>query len=91
MRKFSYVWMFVPDGPIGKPRVNLKMASHTHPILQSYVDICILGCFEFSKEFAIEFIHTTVGWDSPWLNDREVPRRPWIHQPKCRLIDTLLA
>ena len=87
----SYVWMFVPDGPIGKPGINLKMASHTHPILQTYVDICILGCLEFSKEFAIEFIHTTVGWDSPWLNDREVPRRPWIHQPQFRLIDNLLA
>ena len=87
----SRVWMFVPDGPVGKPGVNLKMASHSHPILQTYVDICILGCLEFSKEFAIEFIHTTIGWDSPWLNDREVPRRPWIHQPQFRLIDDLLA
>ena len=58
--KNSFVWMFVPDGPIAKPGVGLKLASWTHPILQTYVDICILGCLEFSQEFAIEFIHTTV-------------------------------
>ena len=39
--KNSFVWMFVPDGPIGKPGVGLKLASWTHPILQTYVDICI--------------------------------------------------
>ena len=50
----------------------------------------MLGCLEFSREFAIEFIQSTVGWDGPWLNDREVARRPWIHQPKWRAVDDLL-
>ena len=69
---------------------GLDAASHAYPILQTYVDICVLGCLEFSREFAVEFIQSTVGWDGPWLNDRPVPRRPWVHQPKYKVIDQLL-
>tara|TARA_B110000208_G_C11648880_1_gene387274 strand:- start:205 stop:849 length:645 start_codon:yes stop_codon:yes gene_type:complete len=87
----SIVWLFVPNSPTGgEPGHGLKDASYSHPILQTYVDICILGCLEHSREFAIEFIMTTVGWDRPWLNDRKVPRRPWVHQPEYRKVDNLL-
>lgn len=86
------IWMYVPNGrdEAGTPGVGLNPASFTHPILQTYVDVCVLGCLEYSEEFAIEFITSTRGWGCPWLNDREVPRRPWIHQPKCFTIDRLL-
>ena len=88
----STVWLFVPNSPNPgeEPGLGLQLASATHPLLQTYVDICVLGCLEFSREFAIEFIQSTVGWDGPWLNDREVARRPWIHQPKWRAVDDLL-
>ncbi len=88
----STVWLFVPDSRVegGKPGTGLSFASSHHPILQTYVDICILGCLEFSREFAIEFICSTMGWDGPWLNDREVPRRPWVFCPAYSEIDKLL-
>ncbi len=86
------VWLFVPDSPdptLGPGR-GLRPACESNPILQTYVDICILGCLEFSREFAIEFITSTLLWDGPWLNDRKVPRRPWVHQPQFAKIDALL-
>ena len=87
----STIWLFVPNGPSDSPPGHgLCPASFHHPILQSYVDICILGCLEQSREFAIEFIKSTRGWDGPWLNDRKVPRRPWVHQPKYKVVDNLL-
>jgi hypothetical protein len=88
----STVWLFVPNSQVagGKPGTGLDFASSHHPILQTYVDICILGCLEFSREFAIEFICSTIGWDGPWLNDREVPRRPWVFCPAYNEIDGLL-
>mmetsp|Transcript_10326 Transcript_10326/g.21237 ORF Transcript_10326/g.21237 Transcript_10326/m.21237 type:complete len:233 (-) Transcript_10326:35-733(-) len=46
-------------------------ATPSHPILQSYVDVIIKGCLEFSPEFAKNFISTTSGWDGYWLNDRQ--------------------
>lgn len=86
------VWLYVPKGHDAKqtPGVALDPASLSHPILQSYVDVCILGCLEYSEEFAIEFIQTTSGWDGPWLNDRKMPRRPWVHQPQYKVIDEVL-
>lgn len=88
----STVWLFVPDSPSkgSPPGVGLATASQSHPILQTYVDICVLGCLEFSREFAIEFICSTVGWDGPWRNDRQLPRRPWMHQPRYKEVDSLL-
>jgi len=96
----SRVWMYVPYGkddegdakapPELEPGTNLEMASFHHPILQTYVDLCILGCLEYSEEYAIEFIHSTVGWDGPWLNDRQIPRRPWTNQPGYATVDNLL-
>jgi len=87
------VWMYVPCGRGSEqtPGVALVPASFTHPLLQSYVDVCILGCLEYSEEFAIEFINTTSGWDGPWLNDRKLARRPWVHQPSYKVIDELLT
>ncbi len=101
------VWMYVPLGPaasttaleVGEDNeddearagVGLTGPSFHNPILQSYVDVCILGCLEYSEEFAREFVTSTSLWDGPWINDRQIPRRPWVHQPRYQEIDALLA
>jgi len=100
------VWMYVPLGPAAstatleagednddeaRAGVGLTGPSFHNPILQSYVDVCILGCLEYSEEFAREFVTSTSLWDGPWINDRQIPRRPWLHQPRYEEIDALLA
>jgi len=73
------------------PKENqLQRATFELPILQSYIDIVINGCLEYGEEFARKFIQTTYGWNNYWLNDRSIPRRPWIHEKNFRKIDTLL-
>ncbi|KAI8851847.1 hypothetical protein BC829DRAFT_487886 [Chytridium lagenaria] len=49
----------------------LPLPSHTAPIPQSYVDCILQGCLGISEAFALDFVRTTVGWDSGcWINDR---------------------
>ena len=52
--------------------------------------MCLLGCLEQSLESAKEFIVSTAGWDGPWLNDREIARRPWLKQGNYKNIDSIL-
>lgn len=40
--------------------------------------------------FAKEFIDTTFGWSDCWVNDRDMPRRPWLCSPMWSKIDALL-
>jgi hypothetical protein len=66
------------------------------PIVQSYVDIFVSGCLEQEQRFGIEgfaeqCVTATHDWSTHWINDRLVPRRPFIHQPNARQIDALLA
>ena len=61
-----------------------------YPILQTYVDVCLNGCLEYGEDFTKEFITTTGGWSEYWLNDRLIPRRPWLHESNYKLIDLLL-
>ena len=77
------LWMYVPEKP--------EQPSIDYPILQSYVDVCITGCLEYGEEFAREFLETTLGWNQFWINDRLLPRRPWIHCPNYEDIDLLSA
>ncbi len=85
------VWIYVPDGPGAKgPGEGLSPASFDYPILQTYVDVCVLGALEYGREFALEFIRTVRGWSKFWLNDRPLARRPWVHQPRYKEIDALL-
>ena len=37
-----------------------------------------------------EFIATTFQWSVYWLNERELSRRPWLHQKQYARIDALL-
>jgi len=69
--------------------------SKEYPIIQSYVDICISGCFEIEKDFKIDdfaktFLLTTAQWSENWVNDRIFPRAPHIHQPDAYRIDKLI-
>jgi hypothetical protein len=62
-----------------------------YPIVQSYIDVCLVGCLEHGRAFAAEFVRSTEGWEgAPWLNDRVLPRRPWVHTPRYKEVDGLL-
>jgi hypothetical protein len=75
-----------------------KTATSEHPIVQSYVDICVDGCLEIeaiyplaaNARFAEQFIRTCTDWKTPWMNDRIYPWRPFIHVPRASQIDALL-
>jgi hypothetical protein len=67
-----------------------------HPIVQSYVDIFLSGCFEQEERFKLqgfarECLATTANWSANWVNDRVYPRRPFIYQPRAGQIDLLLS
>ena len=61
------------------------------PLLESYIDIVVEGGLEYGPEFARELIETTAGWSQYWLNDRELARRPWVHDAKSAVVDRMLA
>ena len=69
-------------------------ANQTFPIAQSYLDTCISGCLDMADiKFAKQFISSTVGWNSGWINDRKAPIYPrlaQISQATQQLIDQLL-
>ena len=61
------------------------------PIVQSYLDVILLGCQEISPTFAQEFIQHTLNWDI-WHDDRLHPVYPraQCHSEQIQL-DQLLA
>ena len=69
------IWVYVTDSP-GRP-------TEAAPIAQSYVDVVLSGCLsvdlqnhDIDNNFVREFVSTTEGWNSPWVNDRNQPRYP---------------
>jgi hypothetical protein len=83
-------WIYTNDAQ------TIATPSARFPIVQSYVDIFVSGCLEQEqrfelKGFAQQCLATTQDWSAHWVNDRIYPRRPFIHQPKSRQIDTLLS
>ena len=70
--------------------LGLLPPSLEYPILQTYIDVCISGCLEHGEAFAEEFVRTTFKWSAYWLNERELARRPWVHQKAYVRIDALL-
>ena len=82
------IWVYMTIEP--------SYPSSLHPIIESYVDTCISGCFEIEEAFGIEnfakeFIETTYNWSIHWVNDRLFPRAPHIHMPDAYKIDALLS
>lgn len=62
----AIVWAYI----VRKP----SLPTPPFPIAQSYLDVILMGCLEFGESFADEFVRTTSGWDSPWVDDRSSPR-----------------
>jgi hypothetical protein len=88
-----------PDGDIWFfANKEKRFQSNDHPIVQSYVDICLDGCLEVEamyplakqSNFAKRFIETTSHWGAPWINDRIFPWRPFVHVPRASAIDGLI-
>jgi gamma-glutamylcyclotransferase (GGCT)/AIG2-like uncharacterized protein YtfP len=71
-----------------------RFATPKSPILQSYVDTCLNGCFEIeanfpkAKEakFAEQFLKTSSDWSKYWVNDRPQPDQ----HPNSSKIDELI-
>jgi hypothetical protein len=88
----GHIWVYVPvRRPSEDPGVGLPEPDAGFPLLESYIDIVIEGGFEYGPEFARELIETTADWSQFWLNDRELARRPWVHDSKYAAVDKLLA
>lgn len=63
------IWVYLLNTP-GQP-------SSENPIIQSYLDVVLTGCFEVGGEqLARDFIALTHGWSVNWINDRQNPRYP---------------
>jgi gamma-glutamylcyclotransferase (GGCT)/AIG2-like uncharacterized protein YtfP len=88
------VWIYVNKFKEGERQKSLP--SPQFPIVQSYVDICLTGCFQIeqgfpdAKGFAREFIESTQEWSIYWENDRMYPRRAPFSVPAASKIDALL-
>jgi hypothetical protein len=75
-----------------------RFPSSEHPIVQSYVDVCLDGCLEIEAmyplarqaNFAEQFVKTTSNWQPPWINDRIYPWRPSVYVPRASQIDALI-
>jgi hypothetical protein len=81
----------VPVRPGGLPGLDLPEPDAAYPMLESYIDIVVEGGLEYGPDFARELIETTADWSRFWLNDRELARRPWVHDTKASAVDALLA
>jgi hypothetical protein len=88
-----------PDGKLWYfANKRKRFASPEHPIVQSYVDVCLDGCLEMEAmyprakqaNFAEHFVRTTSNWGPPWINDRIYPWRPFVHVPRAWAIDALI-
>ncbi len=54
-----------------------QQATGAHAILLSYLDVVVQGFLrEYGTDGVARFFATTVGWDTPILNDRAAPRYP---------------
>jgi len=84
------IWVYVPIKPNGEPGVGLPAADAQFPLLESYIDVVVEGGLEYGEDFARELIETTSDWSEYWLNDRELARRPWVHDPRSAEVDKML-
>jgi hypothetical protein len=55
--------------------LHKKQANIHYPIYQTYLDTCLVGCFDLGiANFASEFIRNTHFWQHGWINDRHQAR-----------------
>ena len=91
----GHLWIYVTgnsesEAIQGVADENLREPDAAHPLLQSYIDVVVEGGLEYGSDFARELLDTTVGWSRFWLNDRELARRPWVHDPKAAAVDKVM-
>lgn len=83
------------------PEADIKRPTAMTPLVQSYVDVVLDGCFQIEHTyhidgFAQQFCDTTSWWPSDahalthWVNDRIHPKRPTA-TPNGLRIDKLLS
>lgn len=87
---YGEYWIYLPRNP------RDYLPSRQKPIVQSYVDIFLSGCFELEekfhlKNFAKNCIKTTYYWSESWVNDRVYPRTAFDNNHYVAKIDPLLA
>jgi hypothetical protein len=92
----GHVWTYIPvlsaeQGGKGVPGQGLPEPDAMFPLLQSYIDVVVEGGLEYGPDFAREILETTDGWSQFWLNDRELARRPWVHDSRSDAVDVLLT
>lgn len=80
--KIDHIWVYLVNNPI--------LPTNECPIAQSYLDVVLTGCLEINEKFAAEFIQTTDGWDSEWINDRQRPRYRRAISADAAQIDELI-
>jgi len=76
-----------------------SQATKFHPIVQSYVDVCLAGTLDIDKllnstdhMFSRTFIATTKFWSAGnWVNDRLYKYRPTTVLPQAHVINKLLV
>jgi len=80
------------------PETLVQRASKSHPIVQSYVDLCMKGFIKLDEmlgkknyKYTREFIRTTKSWNKYWINDRLHPYRPFLFLNKSSIINKLLS
>lgn len=79
------IWTYVPT------LACLSSPDDEYPILQTYVDVCLRGCLAWGgEEYMKDFIRSTYGWSDFFLNDALLSRRPWLHRPDYKAVDTSL-
>ncbi|CEG58697.1 hypothetical protein [Legionella fallonii] len=72
------------------------LPSTQYPLVQSYVDIFLSGCFELEKkyklhDFAKGCVKTTGNWSGSWVNDRVHPRTAVDDVPYVAEVDSLIS
>jgi cation transport regulator ChaC len=83
LESHSQVWVYIYN--------HQNQGLQSAPIVQSYLDVILLGCQEIAPTFAQEFIENTLNWDF-WHDDRHQPVYPraQAHSETVQL-DQLLA
>lgn len=74
-------WIYV--APPGAPTAAA-------PVLQSYLDVMLLGCTEYGDAFAEEFLQTTSGWGAEagaFIDDRAAPGYVRASEAAAKLAD----
>jgi hypothetical protein len=74
--------------------LHKKPANIHYPIYQTYLDTCLVGCFDMGIDnFASEFVQNTHFWEHSWINDRSnsrYVRAAQVNQQQQQQIDQLL-